>query len=214
MQSTVSPIPVQMDSKHVQQQKEALPPLPVRMDRKDEQQRKEALSPVPVRMDRKDEQQRKEALSPVPVRMDRKHVQQQKEALNLMTGMAFGPNREGKDAEAQPTATLENGAIDLLSPAPLQTAALRVHRHWASAPSKAAESDESVLDCSEASADCNGSLDVQLPAAATASVQRQSRMGRRAASAISADISSTGMQSHEASYAIIALCELITSQLR
>ena len=148
-------------------------------------------------------------VSPIPVQMDRKDEQQQKEALNHMTGKAFGPKRAGKDAEVQPTATLENGAIDLLSPAPLQTAAaLRVHRHWASAPSKAAESDESVFDCCEASADCNGSLDVQLPAAATASVQKQSRMGRRAASAISAEMSCTGMQSHEASYAIIALCEL------
>ena len=148
-------------------------------------------------------------VSPIPVQMDGKYIQHHKEALHHTTGKACGPNREGKDAEVQPTAVVENHAIDLLSPAPLQTAAaLCVHRHWASAPSKAAESDEAVLDCSEASADCNGSLDVQLPAAATASVKSQSLIGRRAASAIPADISSTGMQPYEASYATISLCEL------
>ena len=140
-------------------------------------------------------------MSPIPVQMDKKHVQQRREALDHTSGKAFGPNREGKDAEVQPTATLENGTVDLLPPAPLQTAAaLRVHRHWASATSKAAESDEPVLDCCEASADCNGSLDVQLPAAAIASVQSQSLIGRKVASAMSADLRSTGMQTQEASY--------------
>ena len=145
-------------------------------------------------------------VSPISVQMDRKHVQQQKEALHHTTGEAFGPNKEGNDAEMQPTAVVDNHAIDLLSPAPLQTAAA-LHRHRAPADCRAAESDESVLDCSEASADCNSSVDVQLPAAATTSVQRQSRIGRSAASAMSADISSIGMQPYEASYVIISLCE-------